>query len=153
MAGAMLLLFCFLSTCCFAVSDGGRPQDSFAKGVYRSWCKPIKGIEVDMYPAISGKMCVCSEDIPLAVPLGPIMQAAAAATNWTIDILSQRGTVPFSARLVPAWLNGPAMVQVLHQKSAGHSKVVLVSIDDALTIWDAKGRVFGRLVQRPLQVG
>jgi len=61
--------------------------------------------------------------------------------------------VPLSARLVPAMRGDPAMVQVLHQKTPNQANVVIVSIDDALKIWDGKGHVFGRLTQRPLNGG
>merc|ERR1740123_2671324 len=102
-----------------------------------------------MYPAISGKMLVDSRDIPLIVPLGP-MHLASEATEWTIDIVSSRGTVPFSARLAPAERGVPAMVQLLHGNSPNQPKHVIVSISDALTILDAKGHIFGRLVRQPI---
>jgi len=156
LAGALFILFCFVASFFYAADDDGKPQDSFAKQVMRSWSKPLTGIEADMYPAISGKQLQFqSMDIPLMIPLGPMMNMAAedTATDWSVDILSSRGTIPFAARLMPASRGHRAMVQVLHQRSPNHPKVVEVSIDDALTIWDARGHVFGRLVQQPLNGG
>merc|ERR1719223_430511 len=67
-----------------------------------------------------------------------------------IDVLSSRGTVPFGARLTPARRGGPAILEVLHQNGSNQPKGVMASIDDTLTIRDAQGRRFGRLVQRTL---
>jgi len=142
-----------VSICCFTASDGDKSQDHFANRVMGSWPKPPKAIAADMYPAISGKVLVQSNDIPLIVPLSPLMHLASEAVDWTIDIVSSRGTVPFSARLVTAKRGAPAMVQLLRQKSPNQPKVVIVSITDALTILDAKGHVFGRLVQQPFHGG
>jgi len=148
--GAIFVLFCCVTTFCLVTFDRGKPQDSFAKGVMQSWCKPLSGVEPEVYPAISAKPLLQRSDFPIVVPLGPMMHQAPEApeaAEWMIDVLSSRGTVPFGARLTPARRGGPAILEVLHQNGSNQPKA---SIDDTLTIRDAQGRRFGRLVQRTL---